>query len=114
MAVENESANVAFSLLDRLIDQQPEVTHDSPMGPWAQVREFKANLCRDLTALLNTRRADDDFPAAYSECTNSLLTFGITDFTSYNLKSAVEQEQVRLAIERAIRKFEPRLAQVEV
>jgi len=114
MAAENQSASVAFSLLDRLIDLDPEVTLDRSVSPWEQVREFKANLCRDLTALLNTRRAEQDFEPLYAESTNSLLTFGITDFTSYNLKSAVEQDQVRRAIERAIRKFEPRLTQVEV
>jgi type VI secretion system protein ImpF len=78
------------------------------------MREFKAALCRDLTALLNTRRANKDFDAVYAEATNSLLTFGITDFTAYNLKSETDQDQVRRSIERAIRQFEPRLTQVEV
>ena len=78
------------------------------------MREFKTSLCRDLSALLNTRRAEQDFDPAYEEATNSLLSFGITDFTSYNLKSGVEQEQVRRSIERAIRQFEPRLTRVSV
>ena len=78
------------------------------------MRELKASICRDLGFLLNTRRAEEDFAPVYAEATNSLLTFGITDFTAYNLKSDTDQQQVRRSIERAIRQFEPRLTQVEV
>ena len=103
-----------MSLLDRLLDLQPESHEDVPLSSWEQLREFKTSLCRDLSALLNTRRAEQDFDPAYEEATNSLLSFGVTDFTSYNLKSGVEQEQLRRSIERAIRQFEPRLGRVSV
>ena len=105
---------IGLSLLDRLIDEEPGVQREAAASAWEQMRQFKAAVCRDLTALLNARRAEQDFDPAYEESTNSLLSFGITDFTSYNLKSAAEQELVRRSIERAIRQFEPRLAGVEV
>jgi len=111
MAAEHQ-AGITLSLLDRLLDLQPESREEAPLNSWEQLREFKTSLCRDLSALLNTRRAEQDFDPAYEEATNSLLSFGITDFTSYNLKNGVEQEQVRRSMERAIRKFEPRLASV--
>ena len=111
MAAEHQ-AGITLSLLDRLLDLQPESREEAPLNPWEQLREFKTSLCRDLSALLNTRRAEQDFDPAYEEATNSLLSFGIADFTSYNLKNGVEQEQVRRSMERAIRKFEPRLASV--
>jgi len=113
MASDTRQAGIVFSLLDRLIDLQPELQKEVPLSYWEQEREFKASLCRDLSAVLNTRRAQQDFDPEYQESTNSLLSFGITDFTSYNLKNAVDQEEVRRSIERAIRHFEPRLAQVE-
>lgn len=75
---------------------------------------IKAYLCRDLGDLLNTRRAEQDFDIAFEEASNSLLTFGIPDFTSYNLKNTADQEKIRISIERAIRQFEPRLARVKV
>jgi type VI secretion system protein ImpF len=111
MAAEHQ-AGITLSLLDRLLDFQPESREEAPLNSWEQLREFKTSLCRDLSALLNTRRAEQDFDPAYEEATNSLLSFGIADFTSYNLKNGVEQEQVRRSMERAIRKFEPRLASV--
>ena len=103
-----------MSFLDRLIDEQPGLHREGSTSAWEEMRQFRAALCRDLAALLNTRRAEQDFDSAYEEATNSLLSFGITDFTSYNLKSAAEQELVRRSIERAVRQFEPRLAGVEV
>jgi|SRR5450432_2059257 type VI secretion system protein ImpF len=104
----------AGSLLDRLTDLSPDARRDARSSPWDEMREFKASICRDLAALLNTRRAEQDFPPGYEEATNSLLSFGVADFTSYNLKNSVEQEKVRRSIERAIREFEPRLTRVTI
>jgi type VI secretion system protein ImpF len=97
-----------LSLLDRLAAIEP------PRNQWEHRRELERSLCRDLTDLLNTRRAEQDFDAGYEEATNSLLRFGIPDFTSYDLKNTIEQERVRMSIEQAIRQFEPRLARVKV
>ena len=107
-------SGLTFSLLDRLIDLEPESSQEMPMSASEEARQVKDSLCRDLAALLNTRRAEADFDASYTESTNSLLTFGIIDFTSHNLKNGLDQEQVRRSLERAIRQFEPRLAQVIV
>ena len=114
MSAARYQAGVTSSVLDRLFDLQPESQVEGPVSSWEQLRQLKASLCRDLSVLLNTRRAEADFDPAYIESTNSLLSFGIVDFTSYNLKSGAEQDQVRLSIERAIRQFEPRLARVSV
>jgi type VI secretion system protein ImpF len=101
-------------VLDRLTDLQPDVSNEAPATAWEEMREIKASLCRDLSALLNTRRAEADFNAEFEQATNSILTFGVTDFTSFNLKNRLEQDRVRLSIERAIRQFEPRLTSVAV
>jgi type VI secretion system protein ImpF len=68
---------------------------------------------RDLTALLNTRRVGD-FDGSFEESTKSLLTFGVIDFTAFNLTSKLDQERVRYSVERAIRQFEPRLTRLIV
>jgi type VI secretion system protein ImpF len=96
-----------LSFFDRLSGtQQPSSTSRSR-------RKIIELICRDLGELLNTRRTED-FDMRYDQAATSLLTFGVVDFTSYNLNSAVEQERVRCSIERAIRQFEPRLARVRV
>ena len=92
----------------------PDSRREATLSPWEEEREAKASLCRDLAVLLNTRRAERDFSPEFEDAENSVLTFGIVDFTSYNLKGTADQERVRRSIERAIRQFEPRLTRVFV
>jgi len=101
MAARDTHVGAPLSILDRLTEQ------DGPLNAWS-------GLCRDLSALLNTRRANSDFDPAYDLASNSVLAFGVADFTSLNLKSDQDQENVRVSIERAIRLFEPRLTHVTV
>ncbi|MGA8030698.1 MAG: type VI secretion system baseplate subunit TssE [Bryobacteraceae bacterium] len=105
---------MAFSLLDQLTE--PEGASRAKLHPDSleYIRSLKASLCQDLNALLNTRRAEEDFDSSFDQATNSLLTFGIADFTSLNLTSGIDQERVRYSVERAIRQFEPRLTRVSV
>jgi type VI secretion system protein ImpF len=112
MAAGDNQVEPTLSILDRLTDLQPNSTKETPSSHREIMRELKASLCADLSALLNTRRAEADFDSEYQEAADSLLTFGIADFTSYNLKNGIEQERVRRSIERAIRQFEPRLTRV--
>ncbi|MBZ5584433.1 MAG: type VI secretion system baseplate subunit TssE [Acidobacteriia bacterium] len=102
------------SLLDHLTDLEPDRRAEAPPSPWELRREMKAALCRDLTDLLNVRRADEPVDPVYKESAESILSFGVADFTSYNLKNGIEQERVRRSIEQAIRRFEPRLSGVTV
>src|SRR4051794_17518255 len=101
-----------LSFLDRLIN--PELA--KPEGnsrSLEYMRQLKESVCRDLTALLNTRRTED-FDSSFEESTKSLLTFGVTDFTSFTLTSETDQERVRYSVERAIHQFEPRLTRLTV
>jgi type VI secretion system protein ImpF len=105
MAEPDTHTGATLSLLDRLTEKRASLTSRA---------ELKASLCEDLAALLNTRRAENDFDSRYEQAANSLLAFGVIDFTPYNLRNAIEQERVRHSIERAIRLFEPRLSRVTV
>ncbi len=114
MAAGEHQGAIVLSLIDRLIDMDPGSEREALPNQWEQMRECKAALCRDLTALLNTRRAQEDFPADFEDATNSLLSFGLPDFTAYDLRNGIEQERLRRSMERAVRQFEPRLARVTV
>jgi type VI secretion system protein ImpF len=114
MEPNEEDLAVTLSLLDRLSDLNPQSPREPDLGVWEKRRQFRDSLCRDLAALLNTRRGPQEIDPTYEQANNSLLTFGIVDFTSCNLQSEVEQEQVRRSLERSIRQFEPRLTRVAV
>lgn len=102
------------SILDRLTETGSAPNANRSIHAYEVVRRLKESLRRDLTALLNTRRAEHDFDPGFEQASNSLLTFGVIDFTSYNLNSSADQERARQSIERAIRQFEPRLTGVTV
>lgn len=102
-----------LSLLDRLTDPQPEKP-DLSINSLAYRRALEESVCRDLNALLNNRRVEGEVDSKFEQANKSLLTYGVVDFTSFNLTSQLDQERVRQSIERAIRQFEPRLSRVTV
>ncbi len=104
----------APSLLDRLIDQAPDLSLDPPRSRQAQMRDALDSIRRDLEALLNTRRHPVSPPAALVQLRRSLLSYGTADFIGANLVT-IEQRRVFAArLEDAIRESEPRLRQLAV
>ncbi len=102
------------SLLDRLTDREPDARQEPPLTRSQSLRALRVSLSRDLSTLLNTKRRDEEVPEQFSEANQSLLTFGLPDFTALSLKSPTDQNKLRRAIETAIRRFEPRLEKVSV
>lgn len=107
-------ARVTPSLLDRLTDFQPTVKSENPLSRTQALRALKASLWRDLGALLNTKRRDEEIPQEFTEANESLLTYGLPDFTAFSLKNPTDQHRLRRAIETTIRRFERRLEKVTV
>lgn len=106
--------NLQSSILDRLVDHEPEVSHEPVRDRLLSVGQVKAWVVRDLENLLNTRRHILTPPPAYSEVNSSLFVFGLPDFTSQNPKNAAVRHQLRQEIERTVMQFEPRLRNVSV
>ncbi|MGE0756112.1 MAG: type VI secretion system baseplate subunit TssE, partial [Pirellulaceae bacterium] len=102
------------SVLDRLLDDEPEKTHEAPRSRNQVLREMKQSVRRDLENLLNTRWRCVAFPANLDEMDLSLVNYGIPDFTGVNMAAPSERERMRQIIERIVRKFEPRFKSVKV
>lgn len=102
------------SVLDRLIDNDPQVSRETPQSRGQVLREMKQAVRRDLENLLNTRWRCKDFPPHLSELDVSLVNYGIPDFTGMNLGSVQDREKYRRLLEATIRKYEPRFRKVQV
>lgn len=103
------------SVLDRLLDNEPEAAQEPTADRYQSVRELKRSVARDLEALLNTRReALDEIPSEFTEVNRSLVNYGLQDFTAFNLLSLSDRNRVRRALEQVIAAFEPRLERVRV
>jgi type VI secretion system protein ImpF len=105
---------VTLSVLDRLIDREPERKLEPPPTRAQSLRELKAALRRDLEWLLNTRRTIDASPASLKELERSLYNYGLPDVSSLYLRSSNDQALLLESIKTAIDVFEPRLLNIKV
>jgi len=100
--------HITPSIIDRLIDNEPELTQEPLASRSRSLQEFKTAVKRDLEWLLNTRRAIK-IPATLKELTHSIANYGLADLSTVNVKSVNEQHRLEEEIEQVIRIFEPRL-----
>ena len=115
MARVDNTTGLLPSVLDRLLDDEPDVLHAPLAYRFQNVRQIKTAVTRDLEALLNTRQeALHDLPPEFIEVRRSLLTYGLPDFTTFTLLSQTDRNRMRRALEQAIATFEPRLDRVRV
>ncbi len=106
--------NAQASILDRLIDREPQASRESAQYRFNNVRQVKASIFRDLENLLNTKRNIIASPDVCEEVNNSLYVYGLSDFTSHNPKSKFVAQHLRLDLEKTISLFEPRLKNASV
>jgi type VI secretion system protein ImpF len=102
------------SLLDRLIDEEPDVSTEPAWRQSQNLREYRSGVLRDVENLLNTRPVRFQMPAESCEIARSVLTYGMPDFISAGVGSLEEREQLRRNVEITVRRFEPRLREVRV
>jgi type VI secretion system protein ImpF len=111
----NGTRDILPSLLDRLIDADPEVAQEPLGNRFQDVGALRASVARDLESLLNTRRELlYDLSTDFEGVNRSLLVYGLPDFTAFNLLDVGDLARLRRAIESAIANFEPRLQRVRV
>jgi type VI secretion system protein ImpF len=102
------------SILDRLIDEEPGLSHEPAPYRYFSMGQVKAAVTRDLENLLNTRRNIQVPPATFEELNNSLFVYGVRDYTAQNPRSPAAKRQLRLDLEQTLMRFEPRLRNVTV
>lgn len=102
------------SVLDRLLDFEPDVSREAPKSRSKSLRELKLSVRRDLEWLLNTRTVHVEIDERLQEIKKSVLTYGLPDITGLSAKNQNEQKRLAKAIENAVRLFEPRFLDVRV
>ena len=112
--MKEKQENIQASILDRLIDREPQLSRESVQYRLLNFSQVKAAVIRDLENLLNTRSQIMPVPPAFNEVNDSVFVYGLSDFTSHNPKSPSVRHVLRQNIEKTISKFEPRLKNVTV
>src|ERR1035438_998853 len=108
------TAAVTLSILDRLIDGDPDTSVEAIPTRTQSVRQLKDGLRRDLEWLLNTRRIAVPPDESLKEVNRSLYIFGLPDFTHFGLNSPQDQAKLVRFLQNTVKIFEPRLANVRI
>jgi type VI secretion system protein ImpF len=102
------------SVLDRLIDHEPQSPREAPASRSQSLNDLKQAVKRDLEWLLNARQVVGGLPPELRELGRSLAAYGLPDFSAVSVKSPADQMRMQRALEMAISAFEPRLENVTV
>ncbi|MGH1485300.1 MAG: type VI secretion system baseplate subunit TssE [Cellvibrionaceae bacterium] len=102
------------SLLDRLIDEDPDSYITAPKTYGVLLSDIKASIRRDLECLLNTRLYRQEVPEKFEELDVSIVNYGLPDFSVIQLGSDEGKEKFRNKVQHIIEKFEPRFRRVVV
>lgn len=102
------------SVLDRLIDSEPDQTREPLWRGSYRIEELREHVRRDLEFLLNSRHGRYDLLAPPGELSISVLAYGLGDFTGLVGGGSDTRERIRATVQRAIADYEPRLQGVTV
>lgn len=102
------------SVLDRLLDFEPDASREAPRSRNQVLRELKLSVRRDLEDLLNTKTRCVPWPPHLEELKQSLVNYGIPDITSTGMSSNKDREEFCRILQMVIRQHETRLKGVKV
>jgi len=109
----DNEVRVTPSVLDRLLDYEPEISREAVASRSKNLRLLKQSVRRDLEWLLNTRRTPW-IPEELVEVRHSVAAYGLPDFTGISMKNYEECQRLLADVAETVRIFEPRLANVRV
>lgn len=102
------------SLFEKLLDDEPHVESEYSIVQMS-LEQLKDSVARDVEALLNTRCGlRGEVLQGYTQCSTSILSFGMIDFAGLTLASPKDRELICRSIEDAICAHEPRLREPKV
>lgn len=108
------SSPALASIIDRLVDRDPDAARDPPRSNSERLAAHRLAVLRDLSDLLNTRRAIRSLEAAHADLSPSTLHYGLDDPSATDLSSMKDRETFRRDVEATIRLYEPRFRRVSV
>ena len=114
MAGTDSEIRITPSVLDRLLDFEPDMSREAPKSRSKSLRELKLSVRRDLEWLLNSRCYPEGIDDQLEEVRKSVVVYGLPDITGISAKNHNEQRRLTLALENAIKTFEPRFLDLKV
>ena len=114
MASIDKKKKLRPSILDRLIDNDPDNTVEKDSDQHQKLKELRNSVRRDLENLLNTRFRMVEPADEYTELKKSLLNYGLPDLATINISDNIKQKEFINHLESILIDFEPRFKTVKV
>lgn len=114
MARTDHEIRITPSILDRLVDNEPQMSTEAPRSQAQSLADLKRSVKRDLEWLLNTRHNGIEIPETLEELNESLAIYGLPDLASLSVRDKNQQSRLTKSIETALRLFEPRFLNAKV
>jgi len=105
---------ITISVLDRLIDLEPENNAENLLSRTQSLRLLRASVRRDLEWLLNSRRIADAPDEGLKEVNKSAYVYGLPDLSTLTMATAADRTRLMRQILATINLFEPRLSNVRL
>ena len=112
MLIKKTATHARASLLDRLIDQEPESQEESRPLRALPIREWKQAFLRDLEWLLNTY-----CPIVQEELAKrqrTVIDYGMMDFSTFFTHSTEDHQKLVELFKNTLSTYEPRLKDVSI
>lgn len=110
----NYNNRINASLLDKLIDDDPEESVVDENYKGINLTQLRKNVRRDIENLLNAKVPWNTWPDSYRELDRSLVNYGLQDFSSMAVGSLEGRQLLCQKVKETILRFEPRFIEVNV
>jgi len=114
MATIDKKKKLRASILDRLIDNEPQSNTDSDANKYHKLKNLRNSVRRDLENLLNTRYKIMQPAEEYKEVELSLLNYGLPDLATINMSDVDKKKEFIENFETILREYEPRFKSIKV
>ena len=114
MARVDKKKNLRPSILDRLIDNDPNSNRDKDPDQYQKLKDLRNSVHRDLENLLNTRYRMLEPGDEFTELKTSLLNYGFPVLATVNISDKMKRIEFINQLELILAEFEPRFKSVKV
>ena len=100
---------IKFSLLDRLTNSVPEKFDSHSFSKQETINYLLQKVEENIEAVLYSKCYYQSIPSAFTELEDSILKYGVDDFSSYSSFSENDIRKIRISLEKTLTLCEPRL-----
>ncbi|MFV1982583.1 MAG: type VI secretion system baseplate subunit TssE [Thiohalomonadales bacterium] len=114
MASIDKKKKLRASILDRLLDDEPQLKQDHDRNKYHRLKNIRDSVRRDLENMLNTRYRIIAPADEFKQLDHSLLNYGLPDLATINMLDQEKKQQFINELESILKEYEPRFKSLKI